>query len=110
MKTQYLVTVAGAMVLALAGCTGGSSNSNSPATNTSANSSSPIVQTEVYAQQKTDIASLNQAVQQYRATEGHFPANLQELAPNYVEKVPQAPAGYTFNYDANNGTVSLGKQ
>jgi hypothetical protein len=110
MKTRFLFAVAGATVLALAGCTGGSSNSNTPATNTTSSSSSPFVQSQVYAQQKIDLASLNQAVQQYHATEGHFPDNLQELAPNYVEKVPPAPAGYTINYDANSGAVSLAKQ
>lgn len=110
MKTRYLVSVAGALVLALAGCSGGSSNSNSPATNTSANNSSPVVQPEIYAQKKMDLASLNQAVQQYNSAEGHYPKDLQELAPTYIEKVPAAPAGYTFNYDANSGTVTLVKQ
>lgn len=98
------------MVLALAGCTGGSSNSNPPATNTSASSSSPVIQPEIYAQKKMDLASLNQAVQQYHATEGHYPDNLQELAPNYIEKVPEAPAGYKIDYDANSGAVSMDKQ
>ena len=110
MKTQLLVPFAGAIVLALAGCSGGSSNSNTPTTNTTSNSSSPLVQSQVYAQQKVDAATLNQAVQQYHATEGHFPANLQELAPNYIEKIPEAPAGYTINYDANSGAVNLTKQ
>ena len=110
MKTRFAFIVGGAMALALAGCTGGSSNSNSPATNSSADSSSPVVQPEIYAQKKMDLASLNQAVQQYRAAEGHNPDNLQELAPNYIEKVPEAPAGYKFDYDANSGTVNLDKQ
>jgi hypothetical protein len=69
-----------------------------------------VVQPEIYAQKKMDLASLNQAVQQYHATEGHYPENLQDLAPTYLEKLPQAPAGYSFNYDANSGTVSLAKQ
>src|SRR5215469_7449158 len=107
MKTRYLLTIVGAMVLALAGCSGGSSNSNSPTTNTSANGSSPLIQAQNYAQEKTDMASLSRAVDQYRATEGHLPANLQELTPNYMERIPQAPAGYQFNYDANSGAVSL---
>jgi hypothetical protein len=98
------------MVLALAGCTGGSSNSNASATNTSANSSSPAAMPQVYAQKKMDLASLNQAVQQYHAAEGHYPDNLQELAPNYIEKVPDAPEGYKFDYDANSGTVNLVQQ
>jgi uncharacterized lipoprotein YbaY len=110
MKTRFLLTLAGATALALAGCSGGSSNSNAPTTNTTSTSSSPLVQSQVYAQQKIAVSSLNSAVQQYHAAEGHFPANLQELAPNYIEKVPQAPAGYTINYDANNGAVSMAKQ
>jgi hypothetical protein len=110
MKIRLYFAVAGALVLALAGCTGGSSNSNSPATNTSASSSSPVVQPEIYAQKKMDLASLNQAVQQYHAAEGHYPDSLQDLAPNYVEKVPEAPAGYKFDYDANTGAVNLDKQ
>ena len=110
MKSQLLFAVAGATVLALAGCSGGSSNSNAPATNTTSTSSSPLVQSQVYAQQKIAVSSLNQAVQQYHAAEGHYPANLQELAPNYIEKVPQAPAGYTISYDANSGAVSMPKQ
>ncbi|HEV2327866.1 MAG TPA: hypothetical protein VGY56_03650 [Verrucomicrobiae bacterium] len=110
MKTQFLIPVAGAMVLALAGCSGGSSNSNSASTNTTSSSSSPLVQSQVYAQQKIAMSSLNQAVQQYHATEGHFPANLQELAPTYIEKIPDAPAGYTLNYDPNSGVVSMAKQ
>jgi ABC-type glycerol-3-phosphate transport system substrate-binding protein len=110
MKTRFLLTVAGAMVLALAGCSGGSSNSNAPATNTTSSSSSPTVPPEIYAQKKMDLASLNQAVQQYNTTEGHNPASLQDLAPNYIEKIPEAPAGYKFNYDANSGAVSLVQQ
>lgn len=112
MKTRYLVTVAGAMILAFAGtgCTGGSSNSNAPTTNTTSNSSSPVVQPEIYAQRKSDVAAVNQAVQQYHASEGHYPASLQELTPNYIARLPQAPAGYQYNYDANSGAVNLVKQ
>ena len=110
MKARLIFSIAGGMVLALAGCTGGSSNSNNPTTNTSANSSSPAALPQVYAQKKTDLASLNQAVQQYHAAEGHYPANLQELAPNYIERVPDAPAGMKFDYDANSGSVSLSQQ
>jgi ABC-type glycerol-3-phosphate transport system substrate-binding protein len=102
--------VAGAMVLALAGCSGGSSNSNSSTTNTAANSSSPVTQPEIYAQQKMDMASLNQAVEQYHAAEGHYPDNLQELAPSYIARIPDAPPGYAINYDANSGAVSLARQ
>lgn len=102
------------MVLALAGCSGGSSNSNPQTTNTSANvpanNSSPLVQAQVYAQQKTDLASLNQAVQQYHAAEGHYPANLQDLTPTYLQKIPAVPAGYKINYNPGSGVVTLANQ
>lgn len=112
MKNKLILTVAGtlALALALAGCTGGSDNSTAPQTNTAANSSSPVVQPEVYAQRKTELASLNQAVQQYNASEGHYPKTLQDLAPNYVPKVPEAPPGYKINYDPNSGTVIMVQQ
>jgi ABC-type glycerol-3-phosphate transport system substrate-binding protein len=109
MKTRFLVAVTGAVVLALAGCSGGSSNSNS-STNTAANSSSPVTQPEIYAQQKMDMASLNQAVEQYHAAEGKYPDNLQELAPSYIARIPDAPPGYKINYDAGSGVVSLARQ
>lgn len=68
------------------------------------------MQAQNYAQEKSDTAALNQAVQQYHAAEGHFPKSLQDLTPNYIAKIPQAPPGYQINYDANNGAVSVAKQ
>lgn len=110
MKIHYSIALAGGMILTLAGCSGGSSNSGTPTTNTTSTSSSPLAQAEVYSQKKVDVSSLNQAVQQYNAAEGHYPATLQDLVPNYVRSIPQAPAGYTFNYDANNGSVTMVRQ
>ena len=98
------------MIFVLAGCGGGSSNSTPAQNNTSANNPSPAVQPEIYAQRKADVASLNQAIQQYNAAEGHYPQKLQDLAPNYIAKLPQAPPGYKFNYDPNSGTVSAVQQ
>ena len=98
------------MVFVLAGCSGGSSNSAPAQTNTAASSSSPLVQPEIYALQKADLSSLTQAIQQYNAAEGHYPQTLQDLAPNYIAKVPQAPPGYKINYDPNSGTVSMVRQ
>lgn len=98
------------MVLALAGCTGGSNNSTAPATNTTPPTSSSVVQPEIYAQRKVDLASLNQAIEQYHVAEGHYPANLQDLTPTYLAKIPQVPAGYKINYNAVSGAVSLVRQ
>jgi hypothetical protein len=99
MKTSFLIAFGAASIVVFSGCG-----------NTSANNSSPVVQPEIYAQKKVDLASLNQAVQQYNTTEGHYPQSLKDLAPNYIPRIPDAPAGYKFNYDANNGTVTLAQQ
>lgn len=98
------MALAASSVLVFAGCGGGSSSQSG---NNSANSSSSLVQPEVYAQEKMDVSSLNQAVQQYNAAEGHFPAQLQDLTPTYIAKIPQAPPGYKINYDATSGSVSV---
>jgi len=110
MKTPLFIAGMVTAAFLLTGC-GGDSSSTAPAQNNStANNASPVVQPEIYAQKKTDLASLNQAVQQYNAQEGHYPKTLQDLAPDYISKIPGAPAGYKFNYDASSGTVTLVQQ
>lgn len=103
MKTPFFITCAAAAAFMLTGC-GGSSSS------TPANNSSPVVQPEIYAQNKVDVATLNQAVQQYNAAEGHYPAQLSDLTPTYIAKILDAPQGYKINYDATSGTVTLVQQ
>jgi hypothetical protein len=112
--------------LFLAGC-GGSSNSNNSsatnnvATNTTAKSDSgnpatvapnylgAVAQAEKYSENKIDLAYVSQAIQQFNAAEGRYPKTLQELVPNYLAKVPEAPSGYKILYDANAGTVKIVK-
>ena len=109
MNTKFFIPLAVAAIFSLAGCSGGSNSNATPSTNTAANNS-PAVQPEIYAQKKVDVSALNQALQQYNAAEGHYPKDLKELAPSYIGKVPDAPSGYKFNYDANAGTVSMVQQ
>src|SRR5580658_7438251 len=106
MKILTPAALALAAAFVFAGC-GGSSSSTPAQTNAT---TSPVVQPEVFAQKKMDVAALTQAVQQYNATEGHYPSSLQDLAPNYIAKIPEAPAGYKLNYDSNNGSVTLVQQ
>jgi hypothetical protein len=110
MKNAILLACTVTSAFLFAGCGGSSNSTPPPANNTSANNSSPVVQPEVYAQKKVDIASLTQAVQQYNATEGHYPATLQDLVPNYIAKVPDAPPGYKINYDSSSGAMTLVQQ
>ena len=106
MKILVPAALAVASAFLYTGC-GGSSSSTPAQTNAT---TSAVVQPEVYAQKKMDVAALTQAVQQYNATEGHYPSSLQDLAPNYIAKIPEAPAGYKLNYDSNNGSVTLVQQ
>jgi hypothetical protein len=59
------------------------------------------------ADKTIDVSYLNQAVQMFNVQEGRYPKTLQELVPNYVAKIPDAPLGSKIVYDANNGTVKV---
>ena len=109
MRYAPVIVFAAALAFFSAGC-GDSSNSTTPPANTSANNSSPVVQPEVYAEKKVDVASLNQAVQQYNAAEGHYPATLQDLVPTYIAKIPPAPPGSKIDYDSSSGAVTVVQQ
>jgi hypothetical protein len=112
MKTLFLTAFAAVLILSLSGCGDGSSSST-PAqsqTSTPANNNNPVKAPIVYAQKKADVAALQDAVRQYNVQEGHYPQTLQDLTPNYISKIPDAPAGYKWNYDATAGTVTLAEQ
>jgi hypothetical protein len=110
MKNAILIACIVASAFLIAGCGGSSTSTTPPANNASANNPSPVVQPEVFAQKKVDVASLTQAVQQYNAAEGHYPATLQDLVPTYLAKVPDAPPGYKLNYDSSSGAVTVVQQ
>jgi hypothetical protein len=100
----------------LAGC-GGKSGSGSQATNSvnvATNGFGGYVKSLGEAQKtaaKTiDVSYINQAIQLFNVQEGRYPKNLQELVPNYVAKIPDAPIGSKIIYDATNGTVKVVQQ
>ena len=110
----------------LAGCGDDNSTKTSqvtnsvPATNVNYNTGNPltapvdylgaVMQAQKYAEKQIDLASVNQAIQAFNAGEGRFPKDLQEMIPNYLAKIPEAPYGYKIVYDANAGTVQVVKQ
>lgn len=69
-----------------------------------------VEQAQKYSVKQIDLAYVNESIQQFNAGEGHYPTNLQEMIPNYLGKMPQAPYGYKIVYDATNGTISVVKQ
>ncbi len=38
-----------------------------------------------------DVSYINQDIQMFNASEGHYPKDLQELIPNYLAKCPTCP-------------------
>ena len=64
-----------------------------------------------YAGKAVDLASLNQAIQQFRAGEDRFPKDLNELvAEGYLPRLPSAPPGTKLDYNATRGEVRVVKQ
>jgi len=69
-----------------------------------------LMQADKYATKTIDVSYLNQAVQLFNTQEGHLPKDLDELVPNYVAKIPDAPYGSKIAYDPATGTVTVVKQ
>jgi len=108
------------MGMLLAGCSqSSSSTTKSETTNAQANGTSTTVtpnyggvlgQAQNYSINQIDLAQLKQAIQEFNATEGRYPKDLQELIPNYLAKIPQVPAGYQISYDETSGKVTVGRR
>ncbi|HTV76413.1 MAG TPA: hypothetical protein VMD57_05380 [Candidatus Baltobacteraceae bacterium] len=120
MKKSILPLVAA--VAFLAGCGDDNSSKSAQATNATPNYASgnpvtapadylgAVVQAQKYAEKQIDLSYVNEAIQQFNAAEGRYPKDLQEMIPNYLGKMPQAPYGYKIVYDANSGTIKVVKQ
>lgn len=113
MKTlkSFFISIAAAALLAGCGNKSGSSpqgtNSVNQATNGFGGYVNSLGQAQRSADKTIDVSYLNQAVQLFNTQEGHYPKDLQELVPNYVAQIPDAPRGYKIVYDADNGSVKV---
>ena len=120
---KYLLIPFVAALALLAGC--GEDSSKKAATNaTNAepkyDSGNPLTapadyvgalgQAKKHAEKVIDVSYINQAIQLFNASEGRNPKNLQELVPNYLGKIPDAPLGSKIVYDAATGTVKVVKE
>lgn len=63
------------------------------------------------AKENADMANLKilqNAIERYYVEhEGKYPQSLDELAPNYIDKVPKTQDGKNFQYDPSTGKVTL---
>ena len=99
-----------ALVWVLVGCDNTASNGksgNSPAT-------APLDylaaqgQAKKHSEKVVSLAQVQQALQQFRASEDRWPKDLQELVKaGFLAAVPVAPAGQRVVYDSNTGTVRM---
>jgi hypothetical protein len=111
---SFFISIAASALLA--GC-GGKSDSATQSTNTvnvATNGFGGYVKSLGEAQKTADktidVTSINKAIELFNVQEGRYPKDLQELVPNYVAKIPDAPAGSKIIYDATNGTVKVVQQ
>lgn len=58
-----------------------------------------------YAKDEKARIALQQAVNQFSAQKGRYPATIEELAPNYITALPTTADGRAFAYDPQTGKV-----
>ena len=86
--------------------TAGSNPLNAPADYLGA-----LAQAQKVAVKTIDLASLNQAVQAFNASEDRWPNDLNELvAKRYLPRLPEPPRGMQIVYDAQTGQVRVTPQ
>jgi len=116
MKTFNCLFASIAIALLVAGC-GDSSKKTTDAVNAVSNVvDAPlnyvgaVVQAKKYSENVIDVSYVNQDIQMFNASEGHYPKDLQEMVPNYLAKIPAVPPGYQLIYDTNSWTVKVVRQ
>ncbi len=110
--TLFLLSVT---ALFLAGC----GDSSKPGTTANAVSNAvtapvgylgTVVEAKKHSEKIIDVSYINQAIQMFDVQEGRLPKSLNELVPNYIGKIPEAPFGSKLVYDPAAGTVKMVKQ
>lgn len=118
MRVLLLIPVAAGLFVT--GCGNNSASTNQSATNsapTNFNTGNPITavpdyigavgNAQKYAVKQIDLSYLHEGIEQFNAAEGRYPKDLQELVPNYIGKIPDAPYGSKIDYDPETGTVKV---
>jgi hypothetical protein len=111
---SFFIAIAAAGLLAGCGGKSGSSpqatNSVSTATNGFGGYVKSLGEAQKTADKTIDVSYINQAIQLFNVQEGRYPKTLQELVPNYVAKIPDAPIGCKIVYDTASATVKVVQQ
>jgi ABC-type glycerol-3-phosphate transport system substrate-binding protein len=111
---SFFISIAAAALLAGCGGKSGSSaqgtNSVSTATNGFGGYVKSLGEAQKAADKTIDVTSINQEIQLFNVQEGRNPKTLQELVPNFMAKIPDAPNGYKIIYDAAKGEVKVVQQ
>ncbi len=104
------------LALCLAGCGGETApKSNSQTADKEGNPLTAPVdylgavnQAKKSADKKLSLIGLQKAIQQFQASEGRLPRNLQEVVSfGHIARLPEAPKGFRLVYDPQTGIVSL---
>ena len=118
MKKVLLLLVLGGLALSACGKKEAKPAAASSTTNENYSSGNPVTAPVDYlgalakakknSEKTIDAVALNQTVQQFNVTEGHYPKDLNELVTEkYLPRLPEAPYGMKIVYDANTGTVKV---
>ena len=100
---------------ALAGC-----NEGSPKSRGTTSSGNPATapldylaaqgQAKKHSEGTASLAQVQQALQQFRASEDRWPESLEELVRSgFLAKVPAMPTGQRLAYDPRSGTVQVAR-
>jgi uncharacterized lipoprotein YajG len=64
-----------------------------------------VMAAKTHSENVIDVSYINEDIQMFNASEGHYPKDLQEMVPEYLAKIPKMPFGYELVYDTNSYTV-----
>ncbi|MCI0534418.1 MAG: hypothetical protein L0Z50_04245 [Verrucomicrobiales bacterium] len=117
MKTQLLFL---ALLLLATGCKRSTETAPASSTNQASSSGNPmtapvdylgsIANAKKVSEKTINLASLNNAIQQFNAMEERFPKDLNELVEkHYLSSVPAAPAGMKLAYNPQTGEIKIFK-
>ncbi len=105
MNPAYLLPLLA--LLATTGCNDRQDPSRQPVTAPS-DYLNNVVQAERQANKTIDTASVNKAIEAFYVEEGHFPKDLMELVEkDFLPRLPDLPAGLSWQYDTNDGIASV---